>query len=115
MCSSDLWLLDLEKAMPPEAAYIFLDQYEAGKYIEARYHLYPRRQILMAPQAPASFLYYALQEYQASFLIIRDRAAPLGPGAEALIRSTASRPLDIPGPGRAFQVDCTRLQGFFYD
>ena len=42
------WLMELSKVMPPQAAYVFLDRYEKGREIEARYHLYPRRHLLGA-------------------------------------------------------------------
>ncbi len=109
------WLAALAQVMPPEASYIFLDDYEAGKEIEARYHLAPRRHLLLSPGVPASFLFYALRQEKASFLIIRDRARPLGPGARAALASPALQPLDLPGPGLIFGVDFQKLHGDFYD
>ena len=109
------WLTALAAIIPPAATYIFLDDYEEGKEIEARYHLTPRRHILLPPDVPPSFLFYALRKERASFLIIRDREKPLGPGAQAAVRSPAFHPVEMPGPGMLFRVDHTRLRGNFYD
>ena len=109
------WAKSLSAVIPPAAAYVFLDDYEAGKEIEVRYFLAPRRHILLAPEAPAAFLFYTLHQDQASFLLIRERDKPLGPGVQAALRSGALEPLDLPGPGRAYRVDYTRLRWGFYD
>jgi len=109
------WARTLSAVIPPDATYIFLDNYEAGKEIEVRYFLAPRRHLLMAPEAPAPFLFYAFQQEQASFLLRRDRSQPLGPGARAAIRSGGLEPVDLPGPGRAYRVDYTRFRWGFYD
>jgi hypothetical protein len=109
------WLAALAQMMPPQAAYVFLDNYEAGKDIEARYHLAPRRHVLLPPEVPASFLFYFLRREKASFLIVRDQGRPLGPGARAAIHSPALRPLDLSGLGLVFRVDWARLHGDFYD
>ena len=110
-----LWLAALAQVMPPQARYVFLDDYEAGKEIEARYHLAPRRHLLLSPEVPAGFLFYALRQEKASFLILRDRARPLGPGARAALASPALQPLELPGPGLIFRVDFQKLHGDFYD
>jgi len=109
------WVTALAALISPEATYIFLDDYEAGKEIEARYHLTPRRHILLPPDVPPSFLFYALRKERASFLIIRDRERPLGPGVQAAIRSPAFSPVELPGPGLLFRVDYSQLRGDFYD
>ncbi|MCX5892857.1 MAG: hypothetical protein NTW80_07800 [Deltaproteobacteria bacterium] len=109
------WAQVLSAIIPPDASYVFLDNYEAGKEIEVRYFLAPRRHILLAPEAPASFLFYTLHQEQASFLLIRERDKPLGPGVQAALRSGALEPLDLPGPGLAYRVDYTRLRWGFYD
>lgn len=109
------WLTDLSAAVPPDAAYVFLDAYEAGKEIEARYHLTPRRHVLLSPRAPAAFLFYALHQEGASFLIIRDREQPPGPGFRGVCRAPAFQPVGPPGPGFAFRVDYPRLRWGFYD
>jgi len=109
------WLMRLAQVMPPGATYIFLDNYEAGKEIEARYLLYPRQRILLPPTAPPSFLFYAGRYYQATFLLVRDKNAPLEPEMQAVLPSPAFQALDLAGPGLVFRVDYSRLQGFFYD
>ena len=48
------WLLVASRILPPDATYVFLDDYEAGKEIEARYHLFPRRHLLLLPDTPPS-------------------------------------------------------------
>ena len=109
------WLTALAKAMPRNAAYIFLDNYEAGKEIQARYHLTPRRHILLPPEVPPSFLFHAVRREKATFLLIRTGAAPLGPGARAAANSPAFRPVELGWPGKVYQVDYRRIQGSFYD
>jgi hypothetical protein len=109
------WTTTLSALIPPDAAYVFLDNYEAGKEIEVRYHLAPRRHILLYPDTPAPFLFYALHQEQASFLIIREGDKSQGPGAQAAVRSKALEPVDLPGPGKVFRVDYIRLGWGFYD
>jgi hypothetical protein len=109
------WLAALAACIPPQATYVFLDDYEAGKEIEARYALSPRRHVLLPPEVPASFLFYTLLQEKASFLIIRDQGQPLGPGARAVSHSPAFHPVKVPGSGLVFQVDYRRLRGGFYD
>ena len=93
------WAKALSAVIPPDATYVFLDNYEAGKEIEVRYFLAPRRHLLMAPEAPAPFLFYTLHQEQASFLLIRDRTQPLGPGVQAALRSRSAGAAGPPGPG----------------
>jgi hypothetical protein len=109
------WSRELAALIPPGASYVFLDNYEAGKEIEVRYYLAPRRHLLLAPEAPAPFLFYVLHREQASFLLIREGDRPLGPGAQAAVRSQALQPVVIPGPGKAYRVDHRRLPWGFYD
>jgi hypothetical protein len=109
------WLQALTVIIPENATYVFLDNYEAGKEIEARYFLTPRRHILLMPQVPADFLFYALHQEKASFLLIRDRTQALGPGALTAQSSPAFQPVALPGPGLAFRVDQEALQWGFYD
>lgn len=109
------WLTALAAIIPKDATYLFLDDYEAGKEIEARYHLVPRRHILLSPEVPPSFLFYVARQEKASFLIIREREKPLGPGAQAATHSPAFQPVPLPGPGLVFRVDYSRLLGSFYD
>jgi hypothetical protein len=109
------WLVKLQDIIPPRSAYVFLDRYEAGKYIAARYHLYPRRQVRLAPQTPPGFLYFHIRRHQASHLLIRDPEHPLAPATQAALASSAFQRLELPGPGLAFEVAHARLHGDFYD
>jgi len=109
------WLEALKEVIPPQAAYLFLDRYEAGKEIEARYHLYPRRHTLLVPQAPSSFLYFDLRRYQTSVVLIRDPKQPTAPSSHAAMGSPAFCPLKFPGSGLVFKVDYRLITGDFYD
>ena len=109
------WLNTLAALMPPDSAYVFLDNYEAGKEIQARYLLTPRRHILLVPDVPPSFLFYFLRQEKASFLILRDKSQRQGLGVLAVETSPAFHPVDLPGPGLVFRVDWARLWGEFYD
>lgn len=109
------WAAALKTVIPQSAAYVFLDDYAAGKEIEVRYFMAPRRHILLPPEVPASFLFYTLHQEQAAFLLIREGQKPLGPGAQAARHSPAFQPLTLPGPGPAFRVDAPLLRWGFYD
>jgi hypothetical protein len=109
------WTTALKAVIPESAAYVFLDDYAAGKEIQVRYELAPRRHILLPPKVPASFLFYALHQEHAAFLLIRESPAPLGPGAQAALHSPAFHPVNLPGPGLVFRVDASRLGWGFYD
>jgi hypothetical protein len=109
------WAAELKKIIPEHATYVFLDDYAAGKAIQIRYFLAPRRQIRLAPDIPASFLFYELHQNRASFLLIRRSAQPLGPGARAVPVSPAFHRLNLPGPGLVFRVDAGLLPWGFYD
>jgi hypothetical protein len=109
------WTTRLQTVIPPDATYIFLDDYAAGKEIEVRYHLAPRRHVLLSPEVSASFLFYALRQEQATFLLSRAPRTPPGPGVQAAMRSPAFQRLDLPGPGLVFRVDAGRLGWGFYD
>jgi hypothetical protein len=109
------WAAGLKALIPERATYVFLDDYAAGKEIEVRYHLAPRRHILLPPDVPASFLFYTLHQEHASFLLIRESAGPLGPGARAALRSPAFHRVNLPGPGLVFRVDANLLGWGFYD
>ena len=99
------WATALQAIIPESATYVFLDDYAAGKEIEVRYYLAPRRHILWSPEVPASFLFYALHQEHAAFLLIRESQKPLGPGAQAALHSPAFQPVNLPGPGLTFRVD----------
>ena len=109
------WATALATIIPESATYVFLDDYAAGKEIEVRYYLAPRRHILMSPAVPAGFLFYALHQEHAAFLLIRESQKPLGPGAQAALHSPAFQPVNLPGPGLTFRVDYSRLRWGFYD
>jgi hypothetical protein len=109
------WTTALKAVIPESAAYVFLDDYAAGKEIEVRYALVPRRHFLLNPEVPAGFLFYTLHQQHAGFLLIRESPAPLGPGGQAALHSPAFQPLNLPGPGLVFRVDAGRLGWGFYD
>ena len=109
------WATALQAIIPKSATYVFLDDYAAGKEIEVRYYLAPRRHILLSPEVPASFLFYALHQEHATFLLIRESPKALGPGAQAAMHSPAFHPVDLPGPGLVFRVDADLLRWGFYD
>ena len=109
------WATALEAIIPESATYVFLDDYAAGKEIEVRYYLAPRRHILLSPEVPAGFLFYALHQEHAAFLLIRESHKPLGPGALSALQSPAFQPVNLPGPGLTFRVDFSRLGWGFYD
>jgi hypothetical protein len=109
------WATALAAIIPQSATYVFLDDYAAGKEIEVRYHLAPRRHILLDPAVPASFLFYTLHQEHAAFLLIRESPKSLGPGARAAMHCPAFQPVKLPGPGLVFRVDSSRLRWGFYD
>lgn len=109
------WLTALARTIPPETTYLFLDNYEAGKEIEARYHLFPRQHLLLLPESPPSRLFYTLRQYQVRYLLIREASHPPGPGLQAALDLGAAQRLNLPGPGLVYQVDPARLTGGFYD
>jgi hypothetical protein len=109
------WAEALRTIIPAHASYVFLDDYAAGKAFRVRYFLSPRRQILKTPNLPASFLFYALRQNDASFLILRGAPQVPGPGVQAALHCPAVRPLNLPGPGRVFRVDARVLNWGFYD
>ena len=109
------WATALKAVIPEHATYVFLDDYAAGKEIEVRYEMAPRRHLLLSPEVPASFLFYTLHQERAGFLLIRQSQNPLGPGARAALHSPAFHPINLPGPGLVFRVDADRLGWGFYD
>jgi hypothetical protein len=109
------WLAQLDQVIPPDVTYIFLDNYEAGKEIEARYHLFPRRHVLIGPEAPPSLLFHLIRHEQPSYLLVREPTLRLRPGLKAALAAKALEPLPAPGPGLAFRVKPDRIAGGFYD
>ena len=108
------WLQALAGIIPARATYVFLDNYQAGKEIEARYHLTPRRHVLVPPAIPPDFLFYTLRQEKASFLILREGDQSWD-SKEAVAQSPAFHKVPVPGPGLLFRVDYSRLLGRFYD
>ena len=92
------WAAALQAVIPESAAYVFLDDYTAGKEIEIRYYLAPRRHLLLSPELPAGFLFYALHQEHAAFLLIRESPTPLGPGAQSRPPLPRLSPGKPPGP-----------------
>jgi hypothetical protein len=109
------WLVQVDQVIPPRAAYLFLDNYEAGKEIEARYQLFPRPHHLLRPQASPSRLYLTLRQEQVSYLLVRDPKQALGPGLKAAMAAGVVEFLPLAGPGLAFRVNPDRITGSFYD
>jgi hypothetical protein len=109
------WVAELERDIPPGVTYIFLDNYEAGKEVEARYHLYPREHLLLLPESPPSLLFYTLRENHVTYIFVRDAKQPPGPGLQAALDLGAAKRLNLPGPGLVYRVDPKRIHGGFYD
>lgn len=109
------WFQELKKIIPPEGAYGFVDCYEAGIDIQARYHLYPRRLVRLKPTVTPSFLYERLHRAQANFLILRE--CNPSPYWRFLFnpKEPVFQPLPQSGAAAAFTVDARRLIGGFYD
>ncbi len=109
------WTENLKEIIPSRSTYVFLDRYEEGKEMQAAYFLYPRRHVLLLPQAPASFLYFDISRYGASFILIRDPDQSAAASAKAAMGSAAFHPVKNPGPGLVFEVNRQLLHGDFYD
>ena len=109
------WLVDVQPRLPPEAVYVFLDNYEAGKEIEARYHLFPRQHLLILPASPPSLVFHTLKEHQASFILRREAQGPPGLGLKALLDLGAAQPLNLPGKGQVLRLNPQLITGGFYD
>ncbi len=109
------WANRLKAVIPEHATYVFLDDYAAGKEIEIRYYLAPRRHLLLPPEVPASFLFYTLHQEGATFLLIREPQKQMGAGVWAATHSAAFHRVEITGPGLVFRVDASLLRWGFYD
>jgi hypothetical protein len=109
------WVFELERDIPPGVTYIFLDNYEAGKEVEARYQLYPRQHLLLLPETAPSLLFYTLRENHVTYIFVRDAKLPPGPGLKAALDLGAAQRLNLPGPGLVYRVDLKRIYGGFYD
>lgn len=110
------WLVQMDQVLPPDDTYLFVDNYEAGKEIEARYHLFPRRHLLIRPRVPSSLFFHVLRHKQVSYLLLRDpQNSCTSPGLRDALAIEAAEPLPVPGPGLAFRVNPSRIAGGFYD
>ena len=109
------WVVALNRAIPPQATYVFLDNYEAGKEVEARYHLFPRRHLLLLPESSPSLLFFTLKQEQVSYLFVRDAKQPQVPGLMAALNLGAAKRLNLPRPGQVYRVDPKLIKGGIYD
>jgi hypothetical protein len=109
------WLLALNGLLPPDSAYLFLDHYEAGKEIEARYLLFPRRHVLLAVTTPPTYLFAALQQERPGFILQRDASQPLGPGLTAALAAGLVGPAPSAGPGLLFRTTAVTPRAAFFD
>ena len=109
------WVAELDRDVPPGVTYIFLDNYEAGKEVEARYHLYPRQHLLLLPESAPSLLFYTIRQNNVTYIFVRDAKTPPGPGLQAALNLGAVARLNLPGPGLVYRVDPKRIHGGFYD
>ncbi len=105
----------LAAVIPADATYVFVDRYEAGQDIMARYVLYPRTFVRFGPEAPPSFLFATLARRQAAYLVIRDGRLPPGWRFLADGESPAFTPVDLNDTGLVWRVDASRLGGRYYD
>ena len=109
------WVAELDRDVPPGVTYLFLDNYEAGKEIEVRYHLYPRQHLLLLPESAPSLLFYTLRQNNVTYIFVRDAKQPPGPGLKAALDLGAATRLNLPGPGLVYRVDPKVISGGFYD
>jgi hypothetical protein len=109
------WLQEIKTLLPPTSTYIFVDCYEAGKDIEARYFLYPRKMVTLNPLATPSVLFEEIKKEQAQYLVLRE--CNLYPHWQFLFQpgNSVFQALPESGPGMVFKVDPRRLTGGFYD
>jgi hypothetical protein len=109
------WLQEIKTLLPPCSTFIFVDCYEAGKDIEARYFLYPRKMVLLNPLATPSVLFEEIKKEHADYLVLRE--CNLYPQWQFLFQpgNPVFQALPESGPGMIFRVDPQRLTGGFYD
>lgn len=110
-----LWLTEIKDMLPDASTYIFVDCYEAGKDIEARYHLYPRQMVRLHPLATPTVLFEEIKKAGAAFLVLRE--CNLYPQWQFLFQpeNPVFQALPVSGPGMVFKVDPQRVTGGFYD
>jgi hypothetical protein len=109
------WLEELKTLLPPESTYIFVDCYEAGKDIEARYLLYPRKMVNLNPLATPTVLFEEIKKERAGYLVLRE--CNLYPHWQFLFQpeNKVFQVLPETGAGMVFKVDPRQLTGGFYD
>jgi hypothetical protein len=109
------WLEEVKTLIPPGSTYIFVDCYEAGKDIAARYLLYPRKLVNLNPLATPSVLFEKINKEQAGYLVLRE--CNLYPQWQFLFQpdNPVFQPLPASGPGLVFRVDPYKVTGGFYD
>lgn len=109
------WLQELKALMPPGSTYIFVDCYEAGKDIEARYLLYPRKMVPLNPLASPTVLFEEIVKEQADYLVLRE--CNLYPQWQFLFQpdNPVFQALPESGPGLVFKVNPRQITGGFYD
>jgi hypothetical protein len=109
------WLEEIREMLPAESTYIFVDCYEAGKDIQARYFLYPRKMVALNPLATPAVLFEEIKKERAEFLVLRE--CNLYSQWQFLFQpgNPFFRALPEAGAGMVFMVDHRRLTGGFYD
>ncbi len=113
--SFDRWLAELTQLLPPTSTYILIDCYETGNYTRMRYHLYPRRQVRLDPKTSPAFLFTAIQQEQAAFVILG--GCHLAPHWRYILQEPQGvfQTLPTAGSGLVLGVDPGRMVGGFYD
>jgi hypothetical protein len=109
------WLRELREILPPASPYIFVDCYESGKDIEARYLLYPRKMVRLNPLATPSVLFEEIKKEQAEYLILRE--CNLYSHWRFLFQpeNLVFQAIPVSGPGMVFKVEVRQVIGGFYD
>jgi hypothetical protein len=109
------WLDEVKAMVPDTGTYIFVDCYEAGKDIQARYYLYPRKIVRLNPLATPTVLFDEISRKGADFLVLRE--CNLYPQWQFLFQpdNPVFQALPETGPGMVFKVDPQRVRGGFYD
>lgn len=109
------WLGEVKELLPAGSTYIFVDCYEAGKDIQARYFLYPRKMVALNPLATPTVLFEEINKERVEYLVLRE--CNLYPQWQFLFQpgSPVFQPLPESGAGMVFRVDPCKVKGGFYD
>jgi hypothetical protein len=109
------WLGEIKELLPTESTYIFVDCYEAGKDIQARYFLYPRKMVTLTPLATPTVLFEEIKKERVEYLVLRE--CNLYPQWQFLFQpgNPVFQALPESGAGMVFRVDPRKLTGGFYD